>query len=106
MRSKKIGSTSSALTKRVISIERESSGALDRLEVGVLDDDELALRDLEPADDLVLRDLAVVGRAPALLLDRRRALAVEEPERDVRLPRGGLRRRGEADGDRDETEAE
>ena len=46
---------------------------LDGLEVCVLDDDELTLGDLEPADDLVLSDLAVVRRAPALLLDRRSA---------------------------------
>ena len=58
-------------------------GELDRLEVGVLDDDELALRDLPALDDLVRPDLAIVRRAPALLPDRRPALAVELPERHV-----------------------
>ena len=44
-------------------------------------------------------------RAEALLLDRRAALAVQHPEGHVRA-RGRLRRRGEADGDRDESEAD
>ena len=79
---------------------------LDRLEIGILDDHELALRDLVAADDLVLRHLAVVRRAPALLLDGRRALAVEEPEGDVGLAGGRLRRGGEPHGDGDEAEAE
>ena len=51
--------------------------ALDRLEILVLDDHELALRDLPALDDLVGADLALVHRAPALLLDRRPALAVQ-----------------------------
>src|SRR5439155_592736 len=62
------------------------------LEVGVLDEDELALRYLPALDDLVVRDLAVVLGAPALVLDRRPALAVQHPERHVRLP--GSRSRG------------
>ena len=44
----------------MISIDRDSSAPLDRLEVGVLDDHELALRDLPAPDDLVRPDLAVV----------------------------------------------
>ena len=80
--------------------------ALYRFEIGVLDDDELALGDLEAADDLVLRELAVVRRAPALLLDRCQALPVELPERDIRLARGRLRRGCKPDGDRHEAEAE
>ena len=73
--------------------------ALERLELGLLDDDELALRDLPALDELVVRDLAVVLGAPALLLDRGQALAVQQPERDVRLPRGRLGRGREPDGD-------
>src|SRR5205085_6372541 len=79
---------------------------LERLEVGVLDEHELALRDLPPADELVGVDLDVVDRAPALLADRRAALAVELPERDVRLARSGLRRGGEPHGDAHEAEAD
>ena len=56
---------------------------LDRLEVGVLHDHELALRDLPAPDELVGLDVALVDGAVALLLDRRAALAVEHPERDV-----------------------
>jgi hypothetical protein len=79
---------------------------LERLEVGILDDEELAFRHLEPAHDLVLRHLAVVRRAPALLLDRRLALAVQQSEGDVGLTCGRLRRGSEPDGNRDEAEAE
>ena len=80
--------------------------AFERLELGLLDDDELALRRLPALDDLVGGELTVVLRAPALLLDRRQALAVEQAERDVRLAGGGLRRRREADGDADEPEGQ
>ena len=80
--------------------------ALERLELGLLDDDELSLRHLPALDELVGRHLDVVLRAPALLLDRGHALAVEQPERDVRLPRGRLRRRSEPDGDAHEPEAQ
>ena len=66
----------------------------------------LALRDLPALDDLVGGELAVVHRAPALLLDRRQALAVQQPEGDVRLARSRLRRRREPDGDAHETEAQ
>ena len=79
---------------------------LERLELRLLDHDELALRHLPALDELVGRHLDVVLRAPALLLDRGHALAVEQPERDVRLPRGGLRRRSEPDGDAHEAEAQ
>ena len=106
MRSRQIGSTCSTGTNWEISIERESSRRLERLELGVLDDDELTLRCLPALDDLVGCQLAVVLGAPALLLDRRQALAVEQPERNVRLARGGLRRRREADGDADEPEGQ
>src|SRR5205085_5848404 len=79
---------------------------LDRLEVGVLDDHELALRDLPALHELVVRHLALVHRAPALLLDRRAALAVQRPEGDVRGT-GLRRRRGrKADRDGDEADAE
>ena len=84
VRSKKIGSTSEASTKRLISIDRESSCAVERLELLVLDEHELALRDLPALDDLVGPDVALVHRAAPLLLDRRAALAVQHPERDVR----------------------
>src|SRR5215208_6440535 len=79
---------------------------LERLEVGVLDDHELALRDLPAADELVCPDLDLVHRAPPLLLDRRAALAMQLPERDVGLPGSGLRRRGKPDGDVHEPEAQ
>ena len=78
--------------------------ARERLEVGVLDDEELALRHLEPADDLVLGDFAVVRGAPALLPDRRPALAMERAEADVRLLRLRSRREGQADRDVDQAE--
>src|SRR4029079_17264386 len=71
--------------------------ALERLELGVLDDDELPLRELPPLDELVCRRLWVVCGAPALSLDRREVLAVQEAERDVRLAGGRLRRRREPD---------
>ena len=54
------------------------------------DDHELALRHL-PAARSRPEPLAVV-RTPALLLDRRLALAVQEPERHVGLARSRLRR--------------
>ena len=60
----------------------------------------------QPAHDLVGRDLDVVDRAPALLLDRRQALAVQQLELDVRLARRRRRRRREPDGDVDEAEAD
>src|SRR5438445_6335017 len=76
----------------------------DRVEIGVLDDDELALRHLPALHDLVALDLALVGRAPALLLDRGHALAVQLPEGNVRLP--GRRLRGQREPDRDVDQAE
>src|SRR4051812_41011093 len=79
---------------------------LDRLEVGVLDLEELTLRHFPPANELVGLDVALVHGAPPLLLDRRAALAVKHPERDIRLAGSRLRRRREADGDVDETEAD
>ena len=79
---------------------------LDRLEVGVLDDHELALRDLPALHELVALDLAVVRRAPALLLDRREALTVQRAERHVGLPRGGFRRQGHSDRDVDQAEGD
>src|SRR4029450_6379743 len=80
--------------------------AHDRLEIGVLDDHELALRDLPALDELVARDLAVVHRAPALLLDRRPALPVQGPEADVRGPPRRLRRQCEADRNVDQAKAD
>ena len=68
----------------------------------VLDDHELALRELPALDELVRLDVALVLRAPALLLDRRAALAVQRPERDVLA----LLRDGEPDRDRDEAEGD
>src|SRR5207253_3157336 len=62
---------------------------LDRLEIGVLDYQELALAHLPALDELVRLDVALVHRAPALLLDRRAAFTVQHPERDIRLPRSG-----------------
>ena len=47
-------------------------------------------------DDLVALDLALVHGAPAAVLDRRLALAVQLPERDVRRARRRLRRRARA----------
>ena len=55
---------------------------------------------------LVVVDLAVVLRAPALLPDGLQALAVQHPERHVRLPRGRLGRGREPDGDVHQSEAE
>src|SRR5439155_414300 len=100
---------------RVDLVELDEAGDGDRsrvvrrrkgLEVGVLDEDELALRYLPALDDLVVRDLAVVLGAPALVLDRRPALAVQHPERHVRLPGSRLRGQGHPDGDVDQTEAD
>src|SRR4029078_2403282 len=65
---------------------------LDRFEVGVFDDDELALRNLPALDDLVGADLTLLGWAPALLADRGLALPMERPEADIRLFRLGRRR--------------
>ena len=89
-----------------MSIERERRVAIDRLEIGVLHDHELALRHLPAADDLVGPDVLLVERAPALLLDRRLALSMKKAERDVRLPGRRLRRRRQADGDADQPEAD
>ncbi len=80
--------------------------SLDRLQIGVLDDQELPFRDLVPADDLLLRHLAVVHRAPPLLLDGSSALSMEESEGHIRLPGSRFRRGREPDGDRYEAEAE
>ena len=72
------------------------------LEIGLLDEDVLALRELPALDELVGLDVALVHRAPALLLDRRAALPMQGAERDV-LPLG---REREPDGDVDEAEAD
>ena len=74
----------------------------DGFEIGLLDEDVLALRELPALDELVGLDVALVNRAPALLLDRRAALAVERAERHV-LPLG---RESEANGDVDQTKTE
>src|SRR5262249_37016901 len=79
---------------------------LERLELLVLDRDELALRDLPAAHEVVGGDLDVVDGAPALLLDRRQALAVQHPELDVRLPCRGRGRGSQPDRDADESEAD
>ena len=79
---------------------------LERLELLVLDRDELALDDLPAADELVRADLDVVDGAPALLLDRRQALTVQHPELHVRLPRRRRGRRREPDRNADEPEAD
>ena len=79
---------------------------LDRLEVGVLDGHVLPLRHLPPAHELVGFDDPLVNRAVALLLDRRPAFAVQQPERHVRLAGGRLRSGREADRDVDEAEAD
>ena len=50
------------------------------LQLGVLDDDVLAFRLFPAFDDLVRADLAVVLRAPTLLLDGRQALAMQQTE--------------------------
>ena len=76
----------------------------DRLEVRILDHHELALGDLPALDDLVRPDLALVGRAPALLPDRGLALPVERAEADVRLLRLRRGRQSQANGDVDEAE--
>ena len=100
---------------RVDLVERHEAGDVDRarvvceldgLEIRVLDHDELALRDLPALHDLVRPDFAVVHRAPALLADRRPALAMELPERDVGRPRLRRRRERKPDGDVDQAEAE
>ena len=73
-------------------LERDEAQDLDRLralegnrlEIGLLDDHELALGDLPTLDELVRLDVTLVERAVALLLDRRPTLPVERPERDVR----------------------
>ena len=79
---------------------------LDRLEIGVLDQHELALCHLPAADELVGLDIALVDWTPALLLDRRGALTVQHAERHIRLAGDRLRRRREANGDVDESEAD
>ena len=60
----------------------------------------------QPLDGFVVSHLAVVLGTPALLLDRRKALAVQQAERDVRLPRGRLRGGRGADEDAHEAEAQ
>ncbi len=79
---------------------------LDRLELAVLDDTNWPFATSQPLTISSGRDLAVVDGAPALLLDRRQALAVQQAERDVRLPRSRRRRGREPDGDVDEAEAD
>src|SRR5262249_7691951 len=79
---------------------------LERLELLVLDRDELALADLPAAHELVARDLDVVDGAPALLLDRGQTGAVQHPELHVRLPGSGRGGRRQPDGDVDEAEAD
>ena len=79
---------------------------LERLQLLLLDDHELALGDLPALDQLVGADLAIVLGAPALLLDRRQALAVQQTERDVRLAGGRLGGRRQTDRDRDQAEGE
>ena len=74
----------------------------DRLEVGLLDHDELALGELPALDELVGLDVALVEGAPALLLDRRAALAVQRPEGHVLA----LLRDGEPDRDVDQAEVD
>ena len=74
----------------------------DGFEVGLLDEHVLALRELPALDELVGLDVALVNGAPALLLDRRAALAMERAEGHV-LPLG---RESEANGDVDEAEAD
>ncbi len=80
--------------------------ALERLELRLLDDDVLAFGHLPALHELVGTDLTIVRGAPALLLDRRQAFAVQQPERDVRLAGSRLGRRGKPDGDADEPEAQ
>src|SRR5581483_10349707 len=79
---------------------------LDRLQVRVLDDDELTLSDLPPLDDLLGGHLALVHGTPAAVLDRRMTFAVQLPECDVGGTSRRLRRGREADGDRDQAEAD
>src|SRR6185312_4787726 len=69
---------------------------------GLLDKDVLPLRELPALDELVRLDVALVHRAPALLLDRRPAVPVQGAERHV-LPLG---RKRKPDGDVDEAEAD
>src|SRR4029079_19171763 len=79
---------------------------LDRLQIRVVDDHELPFRQLPAPHDLVALDLALVHRAPAAVLDRRLALGVQLPERDVGGARRRLRRRRQPDGNRDQAEAD
>src|SRR5205085_10481379 len=74
----------------------------DRLGVGLLDDHELALRDPPALDERLGLDVALVERAPALVLDRRAALPMEGAEGDV----GALGRDRQPDRDADEAEAD
>src|SRR4029079_13880182 len=78
----------------------------DAIEIRVFDHHELAFRDLPALHELVALDLTVVRRAPALLLDRRQALAVQRAERHVGLPRRRLRCQGHPDGNVDQAEAD
>ena len=82
--------------------DRLRAGQRDGLEIGLLDEDVLALGELPALDELVGLDVALVHGAPPLLLDRRAALAMERAERDV-LPLG---RQGEPNRDVDEAEAD
>ena len=95
-----------AATKREISIDRESSCRSSASSSASSTTTNWPFATSQPLHDLVRADLAVVLRAPALLLDRRQALPVQQPERDVRLPGSRLRRRRETDGDADEPEAQ
>jgi hypothetical protein len=74
----------------------------DGFQVGILNDDELVLRELPALDQLVGFHVALVERAVALLLDRRAALPVQRAERRVLA----LLRDGEADRDVDQAEVD
>src|SRR5262249_24743611 len=71
------------------------------LELPLFDDRVLALMNLVPLDDLVVRNLDVLRAAEFLVADRRQVLAMELPERH---PLRRLEHRMDADRDRDEPE--
>jgi hypothetical protein len=86
----------------LLDVDRLRARERHRLEVRFLDHHELALGELPALDELVRLDVALVERAPALLLDRRAALAMERPEGHVLA----LLRHGEPDRDVDQAEVD
>jgi hypothetical protein len=72
-------------------------------DVLLLERDVTSLLELVPLHDLVVRNFALMGRTPLLVLDAGQALPVQLVEMDCRA---GIRRRVDADGDRHQAQPE